>query len=242
MFSRSMSLVCVTVLFVTASAFAAPMVCPSTTSGTTATFADLLALNGTGGCTVGDKLFTNFMFNATSAGAPAPVPVTSAQVQINTVNTPTDIGFQFAMALAAATMQTNDILLQYTVSTTSGAPLITAERLSETGNFTAGGSAVIDESICIGAAWSGAGCTGKVAVLSTFFNTSGMKPVDSVIFNAVSTVGVRKDISVSGNVGGFATISGVGNTVGQVPEPGTYTMLLGGAMVLLSSIKLRRKA
>jgi hypothetical protein len=237
-----MSLICVIALFVAVSAFAAPVTCPSTTTGTVATFADLLALNGTGGCTIGDKLFTNFIFNATVSGSPAPVPLTSSQVQINTVNTPTDIGFQFAFSLAASTMQTNDILLQYVVSTTSGAPLITAERLSETGNFSGNGSAVVDEAVCVGAAWSGASCAGTVRELSTFFNTFGMKPVDSTTFGAVSTLGIRKDINVSGNVAGFASISGVANSVGQVPEPGTYTMLLGGAMVLLSSIKLRRKA
>jgi hypothetical protein len=203
------------------------------------TYADLLATNTTGGCSIDDKLFTNFLFNGTSSGNPAPTPLTSSQVAVNTVNNGnSDIGFQFVFSLAAGVQQTNDILLQYTVSTLSGLPKITSEHLSETGNFTTTGSAVVDETLCIGFAFSGGSCAGTTAALHTFSNSGGSKITDSINFAPVSTVGVRKDINTSGGVSGFATISGVANTSDQIPEP--TTMLLMGTGLLFAGIFSRR--
>jgi len=203
------------------------------------TYANLLATNTSGGCSIDDKLFTNFLFNGTSSGNPAPTPLTSSQVAVNTVNNGnSDIGFQFVFSLAAGGQQTNDILLQYTVSTLSGLPKITSEHLSETGNFTTTGSAVVDETLCIGGAFSGGSCAGTTAALHTFSNSAGSKITDSINFAPVSMVGVRKDINTSGGVSGFATISGVANTVDQVPEP--ITMLLMGTGLLFAGIFSRR--
>ena len=77
------------------------------------TYADLLATDTSGGCSIDDKLFTNFLFNVTSSGNPAPTPLTSSQIAVNTVNNGnSDIGFQFVFSLAAGGQETNDILLQ----------------------------------------------------------------------------------------------------------------------------------
>ena len=202
------------------------------------TYFNLLATNAGGGCSIDDKLFTNFLFNGTSSGSPAPIPLTSSDVQVNTVNNGnSDIGFQFVFSLTASPQQTNDILLQYTVSTLSGLPKITSEHLSETGNFTTTGSAVVDETLC-SVAFSDGSCAGATAALHTFSNSGGSKITDSINFAPVSMVGVRKDINTSGGISGFATISGVANTSDQIPEP--TTMLLMGTGLLFAGIFSRR--
>ena len=212
---------------------AAPIACVN------GTFADLLGTNAGGGCFIDDKLFTNFLFNGTSSGNPAPVVLTSSQVVVNTINNgASDIGFQFVFSLAAGTQQSNDILLQYTASTRSGLAKITSEHLSETGNFTGTGSAVIDETLCIGAAFSGGSCAGTTAALHTFSNSNGIKITDSLSFAPVSILGVRKDINTAGGSSGTATISAAANTVDQAPEP--TTMLLMGTGLLFAGIFSRR--
>jgi PEP-CTERM motif len=212
---------------------AAPVACSN------GTYADLLGTNPGGGCFIDDKVFSNFMFNATSSGTPAPIPLTSSQVQVNTVSNGTsDIGFQFVFSLAAGTQETNDILLQYTVSTMSGLAKITSEHLSETGNFSGTGSAMVDETLCLGAAFSGGSCAGATAALKTFSNTNGVVITDAINFAPVSIVGVRKDINTAGFSMGTATMSEVGNTVDQIPEP--TTMLLMGTGLLFAGIFSRR--
>src|SRR5450759_1467209 len=71
------------------------------------TYANLLATNTSGGCSIDDKLLTNFLLNGTSSGNPAPTALTCGQVAVNTVNNGiSDIGFQFVFSLAAGGQQT----------------------------------------------------------------------------------------------------------------------------------------
>src|SRR5438128_1444610 len=87
--------------------------CPATGS-----YATLLATNAAGGCTIGDKNFSNFSYAATATGGAVPVP--AAGVAYTTISpggaivSPTQWGFFFAgFTLGAAAGQTNDITIDY---------------------------------------------------------------------------------------------------------------------------------
>src|SRR5687767_1600397 len=82
-------------LLATASASAVPIACPESGS-----YADLSATNVDGGCFVGDKVFSDFTFASSAAGALA--ALAEDQVGYVTVaNAPLAIGFQFAGAIGA---------------------------------------------------------------------------------------------------------------------------------------------
>lgn len=220
------------------SAFAAPAC---------STYSNYAQLIESSGCEIGDKLFTDFFFGFGESGGA--IEVEADDIGLNVVNQgDAAIGFDFInIPLSAGAGQSATITIGYNVSTLSLEPIITSNFLA----FTAGttgetGLATVKESFCIGGVRPCA-AGGTLAFLEVAISPFEETLSDKAVFTGVKTIGVTKDIFVSGGSRGTATISVVTNTVDQngggddvVPEPGTYA-LLGGGLISLAYLK-RRKA
>ncbi len=201
------------------------------------TFADYMAL--TGGCTVGDKVFTDFNYVASGT-----LGLAASQVTVTPDNSnPMDPGLLFTGSWTAANGMQSDSHLQFTVSTLSGAPLIEDASLSIGGYGTSGiGIVSVAENLCLGGTFTGwtTNCSSETTSNLLVFTPNG-PTYDHTTFTPVSSVDVLKDINLIAANGGanFATLSGVTQNFSQVPEPATLT-LLGTGLIAIGG-KLRRR-
>jgi hypothetical protein len=204
----------------------------------TGTYADYMALEN--GCTVGDKVFSDFDYAASGTNQ-----LSAAQVTVTPDNSdPMNPGLLFTGTWVANAGNTSDSHLQFTVSTLSGAALIEDASLSISGYAVSGtGMVTVAENLCLGGTFSGwtTNCSSQVTdnlLVSTFLGQT----YDHTTFNPVSTVDVFKDIGLTAFGTGetnFAFVSGVTNNFSQVPEPATLTLL--GTGLLAIGEKLRRR-
>jgi hypothetical protein len=221
---------------------------------TSGTYATLIAYNADGGCTIADKTFSDFTFSPTASGGATALSSSGADVSYTVEDSPSAnaYGFLFAAPLAAGPGQTNDLLISYDVSVTSGPSLINDAQSTISGmadSVISGGfaTASIAETVCLGHVI--AGCTTSTSLGSDIVSTNGTPvtgPATSTAnFNpGYQTVGILKDIDLFGGTG-YATLSGFSNTVSQtvpdVPEPGFYGVLAGGIGAVLMFARRRKK-
>jgi len=187
-------------------------------------------------CSEGDLIFSDFRFGE-SGNAPA---LADGSITVD----PLTDGFEFQGAFTAAAGTSLDILIGYTISTVDQ---ISLARLDMAGfGVSLGGAIDIAETLCVGAAFNGASCPTVTRSLNVFDNASGVQADDSLNFlTQPSTLGVVKDISLVGG-GGSASLSLLDNLTvaitpfggpgGDTPEPGSYWLIGGGLLVLLSRL------
>jgi hypothetical protein len=237
-------------LLLAVNSWGVPIACPIT-----GTYQTLLGTNADGGCIINDKLFSLFSLSAAATGGAT--AITASQMVYTVVNNfPIDIGFTFTISgLAASSGQSNDVAISYLVAMLPGLlPQIISGHLAMTAATTGTGIANIGEVLNIGCGTSICPDVPGVSfaqALSTVvgggndktndaYQWAQLGPLDKKPFVPVSQVFITKDINVLGGSNGFASISIVQNTVDQVPEPITFS-LLGSGLLLVGFLRRRRR-
>jgi hypothetical protein len=207
------------------------------------TFASYEATNATGGCTIGDKTFSNFTYTSSATNA---TKIDAGGVTVDTIGpagsgatlSGPDIGLQFNAGWTVGSGQILDSLIGFDVAVTDGPALIKDAGLVQGGSGISGnGIGSVAENAC-----APAPCTPSGAINLLTVDTAGeVSLTDMAIFTPTGSLSVTKDISVNGN-SGTAEISRVNDTFSQtsVPEPASLT-LLGSTLVAFGWVGHRRR-
>lgn len=187
---------------------------------------------GSGGCSVGNLVFSNFADNESASGGA--VAETAAGITVDTLGpagsgasylNPND-GVEFTAGWDAAAGQTVDSNIFFTVSLLGGGTEdISDAGLAQLAGAAGSGSASVIES----------GCTSSTSCnplsdqwgLLTVNSTNYTQTTDSTGLGPSTFTNVAKDISVSGGSGAsFASLSLVQDTFSSIPEPRAVALLL----------------
>jgi len=179
---------------------------------------------------VGDKTFNFVSYTGTGTN-----PVTAANITVNPQTGP-PIGIEFAAPFVATpnTVNSNDSLIQYTV-TSSGLP-ITAVNLFSNGNAIGSGFVEVVESVF----------TNNNGVKGTFLGQIAVVGGGTATLNlgaGFASLFIVKDIQydVLGTTG-TASISAIDQTFTQaIPEPASVVMMGLGLVGAIGVVRLRRK-
>jgi hypothetical protein len=197
-------------------------------------------LNMAGGCTIGDKIFSDFAFSTAAQGGAA--AETAADITVKPITTLNDPGLQFQSNWSASSGQVSDSAIGFTVTVIGGAALIEDASIVQLGgSVTASGIANVGEGVC-----AGFNCQNTTFTLNTV-NTTDQSLIqlgDHQFFSpVVGQVRATDDIGVSGNADGFASVSLYSaqfSEIPQVPEPATMT-LFGVGLLGCAAIFSRRR-
>lgn len=204
-------------------------------------YASLIALNSSGGCTMADLTFSNFQI-ATSANGTGITPNVSQlsfvtdDPSINTTTGQAIYGFEFNPNLAVVGIGSEDILIQYDITSTT--PDITSLHIQETayksGDNTA---ATVTEGPDCGKTTLPSGCV----FLSTLSVTTSSPSAEEQGLGPFEFIHVVKDINaVSLSHNGSVFITNVRDAVdehgpdklGNTPEPGVSASLGVGLLLI----------
>jgi len=176
---------------------------------------------GATGCTIGDKLFSNFSLIASGN-----TPPTAAQITVTPDTSHSgEIGLDFnASWSVSGSGQTQDDAITFDVAVVGGGGMLItdASTVQSTSGFTGTGSANVTEGIC-----ANPPCT--TTTNTTTINSAGATQLSSTtIFSPTGVIQAIKDIGVNSGSSGSASISQVFDGFSQtsVPEPASI-MLLG---------------
>ena len=190
-------------------------------------------------CTIGDKIFSNFVYTDSAQGGA--LAIAPGSVTVSAITGP-NIGLSFNGGWSANAGQVTDATISFTVTVASGAGMVITDLgLAQLGGAINPGSASVAEEAC-----GPAPCnplSGQYTLL-TLQNGVTTQTSKEVITAPTGSIRVAKDIAVTGGAngsGGFATLSLVQDTFSQspVPEPRTVSLLLGFALV--AGLKIKNK-
>ncbi len=184
-------------------------------------------------CGLEDKTASNFSYSTAGTNQ-----MPASGITVTPITTPLNPGFLFNAPWGVQGSQTQDSLIGFTV--TANGNLINDLSLWMFGGNTLGnGLVTVSETYCAGDTFADGCANGISGTLSTYLGGGLSKLYDSVTFNPVQVVDVKKGIELlGGGNGSFAVLSGVQNQFSEVPEPGSL-MLFGSGIAGLAGI-LRR--
>jgi hypothetical protein len=198
---------------------------------------------GSGGCTIGNLLFSNFLDTEGATGGATQLAATGITVDTigpsgESITGPND-GVEFTAAWIATQGQTVDSDIFFTVSVVGGGPAtLTDAGLAQLSQVQSTGTASVAEDGC-----TGVGCNPLTAQwgLLTLNTATLTETTADTLYSATGSVNVAKDIAVTGgsSPSGFAHLSLVQDTFSQVPEPRALALLLG--LGLLAGGVFRKK-
>jgi hypothetical protein len=193
---------------------------------------------GPAGCSVGHVVFLDFGFSVLAAGGGA-VPVSASDINV----TPMQIGEDYSLIFSSAgfSVSGSEFVTYFVAYTVDPHPIITFADTLAALSPVFPGLVSITTNLCLSAPFAGAVCPGSPASVTVFDDGVNSQPSQSVAFPAVPPVnvlGVRNEIVLQAN-GASADFSSLTNTVGLVPEPGTW-LLAGSAVVIALSVRRRR--
>jgi hypothetical protein len=235
---QTMHLKSIVLLTLGAAIFAAPAVHATITPAPCPGSASMQDyLNMTVGCTIDDKIFSNFSF-ATSAQGGA-TAIFASGITVVPITTAFDPGLQFEANWSASSGQVSDSSIGFTVTVLGGAALIEDASIVQLGGSVIGtGIANVGEGICVGI-----NCQNTSFTLNTV-NTTDKTLIqlgDHQLFSPSGQVRATKDIGVSGNASGFASVNLISDQFSEIPVPEPGTMTLFGTGLLGCTAILRRR-
>jgi hypothetical protein len=195
-------------------------------------------LNMTGGCTIEDKIFSDFSYSSSAQGGAT--AILASGVTVKPITTALNPGLTFQANWSASSGEVSDSSIGFTVTTMSGAALIEDASIVQLGSNVVGtGTANLGEGVCVGV-----NCQNTTFTLNTLNTTNqGLIQLgDHQIFTPTGQVRATKDIGVAGNGNGFASISLMSDQfseIPQVPEPGTITLFGTGLLGCVAILRRR---
>ena len=190
---------------------------------TSGTLADLAANGGSIG--IGDKIFSGFSF--TTSGLTG-FNASNIIVTASFLNGVYYLDYAGNISMVSSGPATADLLLKYTVTATAGQIFMIDQNYTGSATPQPGSFLSVDETVK----------AGGIIVANSHLDATDLsdpfsEPGDNLFVDpAQATLDVTKDIAfgVSGETGGFVTISDVEQSFHQVPDGGSAVALLGIAL------------
>jgi hypothetical protein len=197
---------------------------------------DTLTNYATGGfsCTIGDKTFGSFAFALSSLGG---TPTSVSAITVVPGGTSLDPSFSLQAAyFVSGSASSETITIGYTGTAPANSPFI-SNNLSLTGASVTGlGAITAAEALCLNGSFSAvtlplicsSGISANLGLLANITNAN-LNGTVAFDFTPVTTLGVVKQITLTGALASTAGASSLNNQLTAIPEPSSWVLCLLGA-------------